>query len=86
MVTTRQKSIVDTHTKMRKGSKHNTIESHQTEKKSNDETKRNDKTGRQAENYKQIGDKYIPINNYLKGKGLGGIIWENSIETCNYHM
>lgn len=52
MVTTRQKSTVDTHTKMRKGSKHNTIESHQTtEKKSNDETKRNDKTGRQAENY-----------------------------------
>lgn len=52
MVTTRQKSIVDTYKKVRKGSKHNTIESHQTtEKKSNDETKRNDKTGRQAENY-----------------------------------
>ena len=52
VVTTRQKSIVDTYKKMRKGSKHNTIESHQTtEKKSNDKTKRNDKTGRQAENY-----------------------------------
>ena len=52
MVTTRQKSVVDTYKKMRKGSKHNTIEIHETtEKLSNDETKRNDKTGRQAENY-----------------------------------
>ena len=70
MVTANLKSTIDTHTKRKKESKHNTkVNHHITEKRTKEEGKKKD-LQKQIQSNSQNGNNNIHIDNYLKCNGL----------------
>ena len=68
MATTNQKSIIDTHTKKGKKSKHTTKDSHHITREENERRKRKKDLQKQIQNNCLNGNKNIDIDNYLKCK------------------
>ena len=69
MVNTNQNSIIATHIKKRKGSKHNIKDSYQiTKEENNGRRKEQKELQKQPQDNFLNGNKYIHINNYFKCK------------------
>ena len=68
MVTANQKSSIDTHTKKKKQSKHNTKAIHQITREENKRGREEKDLQKQIQNNQQNGNKITSIDNYLKGK------------------
>ena len=69
-VTTKQKSTIDTYTKNKKQSKHNTKDSHQITREENKSGRGKKRPTKTTSKQLQNGHKNIHINNYLKHKWI----------------